>query len=457
MDEHKGSPSPKSPKSVKEIYLIGGHGTEDVRTPIIIPDNVYIVVKAKTGESTMLEDYLDMKLCKLSNEILQNPHKYAEKIYDAIGSFMLYKPGELCPNFGFSTVAAFFDPPIVKPKLSGVMNIRSVKKTYYTDKKLIRYIYPQNELEFVKDMFVNEHTLKQVSKKKNGKWKTEFVKTDIITECEENNIELRDEIVSKEELLDTIEAIIDLDIYNTTMHDILHIQGHGVFYHLSCRYHEGVSERLYGTPTSYNKIATHEPIIINRVPSRKNDPKLYKLIQNTISNAERMKSYTRSIMTRKKSESVKNVSVSKSTEDIIRDRKPDNTKQYITYMAIKIMSHIQLIVLRRAHFNMAELIVILMNHGFTMRSVVTLFKKIDELVSHYKHNESLFKRMYHSLFDKSCEVCVALLYNKRSISQVHALINIIVYDETYYKKDLAIEKKVFSYIEDHFLYRPRLL
>jgi len=310
-------------------------------------------------------------------------------------------------------------------------------------------------------MFVSdEYSFTEIRKKENGKWKKDTVATDIITECKENGIELRDEIVSKDELLDTIEAITDLPIYNTTMFDILYHFGEkgmltqgAVFYHLACRYREGISNKLYGEPNAFNNVATREKIIINRVPSRKKDPELYRLIQNTISNAEKMKSYTRSIMTRKKSVSVKKVSVSNSTEAIIH-RKPDNTKQYITYLAIKIMSHIQLIVLRRKHFNMAELIVTLMNRGFTMRSVITLFKKIDELISHYKRNESLFKRMHHTLIDQFCEVCVAMLYNKASIYHISLLMDVIVYDETYYKKD--IEKKVLSYIEHHFMYRPRL-
>jgi phosphoribosyl-ATP pyrophosphohydrolase len=461
--DHKDS-SPKSPTSVKEAYLIGGHGEEDIHrwSPIPLPDNVYVVVKAKAGEVTMTEDNLNMKLCDLSNEVLQHPEKYPEKIYDAIGSFFLYGPGELCPGFGFSTVAAYLEGfPNVSPKLSGIMNIRSVKNEHYADKKLIRFFYQRNELEFIENMFVSdEYSLTEIRKKENGKWKKDTVATNVITECKENGIELRDEIVSKDELLDTIEAITDLPIYNTTMFDILYHFGEkgmltqgAVFYHLACRYHEGISDKLYGNPNAFNNVATRQKIIINRVPSRKKDPALYRLIQNTISNAEKMKSYTRSIMTRKKPQSVKKVSVSNSTEAILHI-KPNNTKQYITYLAIKIMSHIQLIVLRRKHFNMAELIVTLMNRGFTMRSVITLFKKIDELVSHYKRNESLFKRMHHALINQFCEVCVAMLYNKASIYHISLLMDVIVYDETYYKKD--IEKKVLSYIEHHFLYRPRL-
>lgn len=86
----KNSTSPTS----REAYLIGGHGSEYARsTPITLPDNVYVIVKAKAGQATYTSDLLEMKLCQLSNEIVQNPLAHLEKIYDAIGSFIIYEPG----------------------------------------------------------------------------------------------------------------------------------------------------------------------------------------------------------------------------------------------------------------------------------------------------------------------------------------------------------------------------
>ena len=459
-DEHK------SPKS-RESYLIGGHGSEDTRySPIILPKDVYVVVKARAGESSMVEDNLDMKLCDLPDKVLQNPEKYPDMIYDAIGSFFLYKPGDECPNFKFSTVNAYMDSdiPNVKPKLSGIMNISSVKKKHYKDKKLIRYVYPQNELEFVENMFTSdEYSFKHNRIQKNGKWITEFIPADITKECAYNNFELRDEIVSKEELIETIDNIINLDVYNTKMYDIIYNFGeselltHGaVFYHLVCRYRKDVSEKLYGTPTSFNNVATREPIIINRVPSRKNDPDLYRLIQNTISNAERMKSYTRNIMTRKKQPITisKQKSLNAITKSIVY-KKPENTRKYITNIAIKIIMNMQQNVLKRTDdTNLAELVVYLTHNGITTGGIVLLFQKLDELLSYYKDN-TLFKRMQSFLINKSCQIFVALLYNKWSIAQVNALINIMT-DETRYKKDPDSEEKIFRYIEDHYLYHSRL-
>jgi hypothetical protein len=452
---------------VREAYLIGGHGTEDTRySSIVLPDNVYVVVKAKAGESTMGEDNLDMKLCELPDEVLQNPEKYPEMIYDAIGSFFLYKPGDECPNFKFSTVNAYLDSdiPTVRSNLSGIMNTSSIKKQYTKDKTVLRYVYPRNELAFVKDMFTNDnYSFKQQSYQKNGKWSTKIVGTDIITECAEHDITLRNEIVSKEELVDTIYRITDLDVYNTTMYNILFTFGEtelrthgGVFYHLVCRYREGVSHKLYGTPTSFNNVATREPIIINHVPSRKKDPELYKLIQDTISNAEKMKSYTQSIMTRKKKISPQLVSpvLSISTKQILY-KKPVNKEKYITNIAIKIMMHVQQHVHNRStkNINIAKLVIYLVHHGITTKNILFLFKKIDELLSYYKRNESLYKRMHSALLTILCEVCVALLYNKWSISQVNLLLTIMIYDETYYKKDPRIEKKVLECIESHYVYR----
>jgi hypothetical protein len=292
---------------------------------------------------------------------------------------------------------------------------------------------------------------------------TEFIPSDIIKECADNDFELRDEIVSKEELIETINNIIELEVYNTNMYDIMHnfsetgLLTHGaVFYHLVCRYRKDVSEKLYGTPISFNNVATREPIIINRVPSRKNDPDLYRLIQNTISNAERMKTYTRTIMTRKKQSipKSKQKSLNAITKRIVY-KKPENTRKYMTNIAIKIIMNMQQNVIKRKDdTNLAELVVYLTHNGITTGNILFLFKKLDELLSHYKEN-ALFKRMQSFLIKKSCHVFVALLYNKWSIAQVTVLINTIT-DETYYKKDPGSKEKILRYIEDHYLYRSRL-
>ena len=49
-----------------------------------------------------------------------------------------------------------------------------------------------------------------------------------------------------------------------------------------------------------------------------------------------------------------------------------------------------------------------------------------------------------------------LLYRNIGIKIVYDCISIIVYDDTFYKKDYYTEKKVFEYIEEHYRYHPRV-
>lgn len=351
------------------------------------------------------------------------------------------------------------------------MNITDVKKSYVKDKLLFRYVHSTNEKEFIENMFANDnYTFIGVDIETNGELITEYVDHSITAECELHNAPLRNKIVSKEELVKTIETINGYELYQTTMKAILFnfretgLLRHGaVFYHLNCRHRNNVSHKLYA-PKNLNTINNDnvirgEQIIINQVPSRKNDPELYKLIQQTISNAEMMKSYTRSIMTRKKKISPQLVSpvLSTSIKQIVY-KKPINTEKYITNIAIKIMMYVQQHIHNQSTKNstIAKLVIYLVHHGITTKNILFLFKKIDELLSYYKRNESLFKRMHSVVLTILCEVCVALLYNKWSISQVNRLLTIMIYDETYYKKDPRIEKKVLECIETHYVYRSRI-
>jgi len=467
----KNSNSPTS----REAYLIGGHGSEDVRsTPLILPDNVYVVVKAKAGETTNTADLLEMKLCQLSNEVLQNPLAHLGEIHDAIGSFILYEPGSkwLCPNFRFHTVSSFIKKTqsvkFVTPKLSGIMNITDVKKGYAKDKLTFRYIYSTNEKEFIENMFESDkYSFTQVRVENNGKWITEYVANDIITECTINNLEILDKVVPKEELLETLQYINDLDAYRTNMYDILFnfdetgLLKHGaVFYHLNCRSRINVSKKLYMPKNfnnmNYDNVVRSQQIVINSVPSRKNDPELYKLVKNTISNAEMMKYHTRSIMTRKKNSPQQSIKqISSSVQDLIH-KNPVNTEQYITNVAFRIIIRLQEHVRRQStDINIAKIISSLMDHGIVIDSIILLCKKLDQLLSYYKRNELLFKKMHTSLLDKLCEVFVMLLYRYVFIDDVYKCISIIVYDETFYKKGYDTEKKVFEYIEEHYRYHPK--
>jgi hypothetical protein len=127
----------------------------------------------------------------------------------------------------------------------------------------------------------------------------------------------------------------------------------------------------------------------------------------------------------------------------------------MTNIAVKIIMNMQQNVIKRKDdTNLAELVVYLTHNGITRGNILFLFKKLDELLSHYKDN-ALFERMKSFLIKKSCQVFVELLHNKWSILEVNKLVNIMT-DETHYKKDPDSEEKILRYIEDHYLYRSRL-
>jgi hypothetical protein len=83
-------------------YCLLGHGRQPTEDSFIVPKDCIIVVKAAPGEVTYYT-----QLYRLWNRVLdpwrrsvyESPLCYMPKLIKEFGSLILYKPGDVCPNF----------------------------------------------------------------------------------------------------------------------------------------------------------------------------------------------------------------------------------------------------------------------------------------------------------------------------------------------------------------------
>lgn len=94
-----------------QAFVILGHGSEPKVDTFIVPNDCIIVVKAFPGELTYnnaLYKFTNKLFNKSRTSIYENPLFYIQELINEFGSLMIYKPGDICPNFKY-----FFAP---KPK-----------------------------------------------------------------------------------------------------------------------------------------------------------------------------------------------------------------------------------------------------------------------------------------------------------------------------------------------------
>lgn len=89
--------------SPSESYIIMGHGLEGERLErFVVPDNCIIIAKAHPGDSATSDVVLplyNMVGSEENHDLFTNPLENIREIINKLGSVVMYKPGDLCPNF----------------------------------------------------------------------------------------------------------------------------------------------------------------------------------------------------------------------------------------------------------------------------------------------------------------------------------------------------------------------
>jgi hypothetical protein len=89
---------------VPTIGTLINDGFEDFDSAFIVPDNCMIVVKTRPGEITYSNTILSLlnKVGDASNqELFRNPLSNTKEVVTQLGSVMIYRPGEKCPNYHY--------------------------------------------------------------------------------------------------------------------------------------------------------------------------------------------------------------------------------------------------------------------------------------------------------------------------------------------------------------------
>ena len=90
--------------STPTIGTLINDGFEDNDSAFIVPDNCMIVVKGRPGEIAYADTILPLlnKVGSASNhELFTNPLSNIKEVVKQLGSVMIYKPGDKCPNYRY--------------------------------------------------------------------------------------------------------------------------------------------------------------------------------------------------------------------------------------------------------------------------------------------------------------------------------------------------------------------
>ena len=85
-------------------YALLGHGDEPINKSFIVPANCIIIAKAFPGEATYYHNLYRLWNTLFDSQrtpIYENPLCYMSEIINDFGSVMVYKPGDMCPDFKY--------------------------------------------------------------------------------------------------------------------------------------------------------------------------------------------------------------------------------------------------------------------------------------------------------------------------------------------------------------------
>jgi|694.fasta_scaffold69642_5 hypothetical protein len=87
-----------------DAYIIMGHGTEPMKT-FKVPPNCVIIVKYHPGELAWSDEMFPL-FNKVGsperNDIYKDPLNNIQEIINEVGSVIIYKPGDKCPNYSYA-------------------------------------------------------------------------------------------------------------------------------------------------------------------------------------------------------------------------------------------------------------------------------------------------------------------------------------------------------------------
>jgi hypothetical protein len=264
-----------------DAYIIVGHGKNSDST-FIVPDNCIVVVKARPGEaihSKSLYPYLNKIVNPENADIMRDPLHHTRELIEKLDDFVLYKPGDKCPNFiyrmfsfddinmGTANRFGLIKAPILEPirelhsKKTKILDIikgdfKSTITNMYSDS-----VYPTTDaiLKSIYKQFpsLSENpTIGEVRSKESERWDENVERTG----KNDSPSPVEDEfIITQEELCK---------------------QYKGVFYNFVCR---GISGIYYGK----FPLPMGEFNIVNNVTNlRKAKPLVRNVLKNRIGNAE---------------------------------------------------------------------------------------------------------------------------------------------------------------------------
>lgn len=85
-------------------YCLLGHGEQPTEDVFRVPQDCIIVVKALPGEELYYKNlykHWNILFDPWRRSVYENPLCYIPKLIEKFGSLMIYKPGDICPNFNY--------------------------------------------------------------------------------------------------------------------------------------------------------------------------------------------------------------------------------------------------------------------------------------------------------------------------------------------------------------------
>jgi len=258
-----------------KAYLIKGHGAEGTGT-FIVPKGCTIVAKSHVGQlnNRLYENIIG--LCKINKELIKDPVTNSNELIKNIGSVVIFKEGDTCPNFEYTLLSCYLENPFdarsnymycnessglieltsdtkeCKPTIDALYNIQQADKKRYSDsaineKSISNYVINlfNNSVYPTKDQIKTEvkKILKEYSLETHHGIQYEWMKLDYILK----KLNKYDKILVSQETLCSVLP--------------------GVYYNFVCRYIDNVTSKIY---ESYNRVQNFNPVLLNNSILKKN-------------------------------------------------------------------------------------------------------------------------------------------------------------------------------------------
>jgi len=263
----------------QHAYLISGHGANHspidrrhlTNGKIRVPDDCMVVTLAHPGQ-WMYTDKVGKcvaNMIKMDMDVLLHPLQHSNQIFKNFGAVTYYKPGSLCPNFGYVLANVFKIKEGGKYHYSarlpgsGVIDIHKLKQ-YADSTTVMKEIFTPDVLDTI-------HTAADIRNKISHMYSlSEFPKEDDVKQDIYNDIKIRMQLYKiysaspiKETIQDILEQLLERSvIVRTDQYTLFHTNPKPlrIYYNFVCRDIPDMQHILYNNQ--------QQPRSLTHIPSR---------------------------------------------------------------------------------------------------------------------------------------------------------------------------------------------